>query len=253
MTPSNIEWLAGADGRPGYVWNPVTGCGNELPCYARCYARHMAETRLAGRCGYSAMPHSFDVTLHQDRLDNPRWPRKPAFVFVNSMGDLFHPDVPKKWIDDVFSAINHAPRYLIFIILTKRPERMYNMRDELPLGPSPSWARDRPCSNLWVGVSAENQDSLNKRILWLMKTPAAKRVVSIEPTISSVSFHARYSPGGIIGGVSWIICGPETGPGARPMNLDWARRLRDECRAADVPFWYKGGLLDGCVEHGRPE
>lgn len=268
MTPTNIQW---AD----YVWNPVTGCSQISEGCTNCYAKRIAETRLAGRCGYPAMPDSFRATLHKEKLEHPHWPTRPAVVFVDSMGDLFHKDVPNDWIFDVYRAISWAEvsrPNLKYVILTKRPQRMYK------------FFRNRVClPNLWLGVSIENQQHAQERILWLLKIFAAKRIVSVEPMLGPVILDDYWAlplqPGHIWRdcvceeidpsdrpclvcaarrGIDWVICGAETGPNKRRMNLDWARSLRDECADAGVPFFFKqdsdgNESLDGVVEHGRPE
>jgi len=243
-----IEWL----NRPGTVgesWNPITGCSPVSEGCANCYARRMAK-RLAGRFGYPEAPHEFDVMLHPDRLEEPlRW-RKPRTVFVVSMGDLFHQQVSDSIINHVFHVmVNQAPQHT-YIVLTKRAERMADFLQ------TTRWL-DRgllegPTKNVWLGVTVENQHWADERIPYLLATPAAVRFVSAEPMLGPVDpfdvdghiavqmeeANARESlyPADVI---DWVICGAETGPGARPMDLSWARDLRDQCKAAGVPFFFK--------------
>jgi len=242
--PTKIEWAT-------ETWNPITGCTPISEGCKNCYAKRMAQ-RLAGRFGYPA-DDPFRVTLHPDKLDQPlRW-KKPRRVFVCSMGDLFHEDVLEEWIDQVYEVIANTPQHT-FQILTKRPERMARyiriMSAALP--------------NVWLGVTAENQEQADKRIPVLLQIPAAVRFVSVEPMLEAVvigdllgdaysSMHGGFAPG-----IDWVICGAETGSGARPMELDWARDLRDQCVSAEVPFFFKRDSngnreLDGQLWEQYPE
>jgi len=242
--PTKIEWAT-------ETWNPITGCTPISEGCKNCYAKRMAQ-RLAGRFGYPA-DDPFRVTLHPDKLDQPlRW-KKPRRVFVCSMGDLFHEDVLEEWIDQVYEVIANTPQHT-FQILTKRPERMARyiriMSAALP--------------NVWLGVTAENQEQADKRIPVLLQIPAAVRFVSVEPMLEAVvigdllgdaysSMHGGFAPG-----IDWVICGAETGSGARPMDLDWARDLRDQCVSAEVPFFFKRDSngnreLDGQLWEQYPE
>jgi len=274
MGVSQIEWLA-SDGIPGKSWNPVTGCTPVSPGCAHCYARAMAR-RLVGRCGYPA-DEPFRVTLHPEKLDEPlRW-KKPKQVFVGSMGDLFHDQVPDEFIDRIMAVVAMAQNHT-FMVLTKRPTRMsqyfaganYRLEIERWLWPLP---------NLWLGVTAEDQQRANERIPVLLRIPAAVRFVSIEPMLKPVdltkiitfvcnnpsacygnlyvsfdTLSGKYYYTGPSGAtikkttkLDWVICGCETGPGARPMEVDWARDLRNECQEAGVPFFLKAMQVDGKV------
>ena len=245
MGTTKIEW---AD----KVWNVTSGCTPISAGCANCFAARMAK-RLAGRFGYPA-DDPFRVTLHPNRLDEPlRW-RKPSRVFVVSMGDLFHEDVPDQYIDDVFSIMAWADRHE-FMVLTKRPERMREWVTEWAnhreLGPRATYGT-WPLSNVALGVTVENQEMADQRIPILLDTPAAKRFVSIEPALSEVDLTpwlfdgcnkdgpAGYGPREYpTGALDLCILGGETGPGARPMHPDWARKCRDDCEAAGVPFMFK--------------
>jgi protein gp37 len=262
MGKSKIEWTDA-------TWNPVTGCTPISPGCANCYAKRMSK-RLAGRGGYPA-DDPFRVTLHSDKLTEPLKWRKPRKVFVCSMGDLFHEDVPDEWIDKVISAAILC-RHHIFLLLTKRPSRMAEYfssnwehgaahHAELMLEKDrfsqlqknfDRWLIDspnKPLRNLWLGVTAENQEQADKRIPILLQLPAAVRFVSIEPMLGPVNLWGpKYDnpnggkTGAITswpGGLDWVICGGETGPGARPMHPDWPREIRDECQAAGTPFFFK--------------
>jgi protein gp37 len=214
MSPTKIEWTE-------ETWNPVTGCTPSSAGCKNCYARRMAR-RLAGRYGYPE-GDGFAVTLHPSRLDQPlRW-RKPRRVFVCSMGDLFHEDVPWGFIAMVWLRMAQAPRHT-YQILTKRPRGMLEwMRSEAH--------EAGPMKHVWLGVTAENQEALDERKQWLVRTPAAVRFLSVEPMIGPVSDDLT--------SIDWVICGGETGPGARPMNPEWAISLQEQCRNAGVPFFFK--------------
>lgn len=274
MNKTSIEWTE-------VTWNPVTGCTPVSPACEHCYARRMAK-RLAGRCGYPAVPHEFEVTLHPERLSEPLGWKKPRRVFVCSMGDLFHEDVPDEYIDAIFAVMATAEQHT-FQVLTKRPERMYwwlqslytrSLRYPAPGKRSVSYTygqigemlranaleygvrlgpinRSFPLANVWLGVTAENQEQADRRIPVLLQIPAAVRFVSVEPLLERVDL-TRYmqiyvdpytrkvyplDPQGPK--LDWVICGGETGPGARPMHPDWARSLRDQCAVAGVPFFFK--------------
>ncbi len=248
------------------VWNPVTGCTKVSQGCKNCYAERMA-TRLAGRVGYPA-DEPFRVTLHPERLDMPRHWRKPARVFVNSMSDLFHSDVPDEFIARVFGTMSGCKKHT-FMVLTKRPERMLKwlMRcgnggglgwithngakpiayggDGIVVGENDRW----PLPNVWLGVSVEDQTTADERIPLLLQTPAAVHFVSCEPLLGPVDLnkaHGFQRPiYGDTGGyppperLDWVICGGESGPGARPMHPDWARSLRDQCADAGVPYFFK--------------
>lgn len=237
MGNTRIEWTK-------KTWNPVTGCTKISPGCQNCYAERMSK-RLRGRCGYP-VEDPFRVTLHPERLEEPlRW-RKPSMIFVCSMGDLFHEDVPFDYIDRVFKRINGSPQH-DFLILTKRPERMreYFARSmKFPCaacqGTGCSYCLDhgyqnwemKPYSNVWLGVTAENRPMWDERVNILKQLAAAKRFVSYEPALGSLGEVD-------LSGLDWVICGGETGPDARPVHPDWVRGLRDQCQSAGVPFFFK--------------
>jgi protein gp37 len=171
-----------------------------------------------------------------DTLKKPSNWKKKRIIFVCSMGDLFHENIPFKWIDDVMSAICMNYRH-IFIILTKRPERAleyYNSR-KIKL----------PALNIWFGVTAENQKTANQRIPYLNSIPAKVKFVSVEPMLSFVNLSIplkdtlKYHEGGLKNCISWVICGGESGPKARPLHPDWARSLRNQCKESGIPFFLK--------------
>ena len=223
-------------------WNPITGCSPISEGCQNCWARRMA-TRLKGRYGYPA-DDPFKVTYHPDRLDQPLKWKRPKVIYVCLMGDLFHADVPFYLIDDVFDVIRRLQQHT-FLILTKRPWRMCewsnstNARGVDLLG---------NCPNLWVGVTVEGPGQ-KQRISNLLQIPAAVRWVSYEPALGPVDFAGddgghHYFPfeneqGTITPGLNWIVAGGETGPGARPAHPDWFRKVKDDCVAAGIPFYFK--------------
>jgi protein gp37 len=260
---SKIEWT-------NATWNPVTGCTKVSPGCDHCYAERITE-RFSG-------PGSFaKVVLHEDRLDLPlRW-RKARRVFVNSMSDLFHDDVPDLFLTRVFDVMEQATEHT-FQVLTKRHARMRSfMRDrqkrredyarafeESPIPerrtcPAARDARrraDRPPANIWLGVSVEDQKWADIRVPALVDTPAAVRFLSCEPLLGRVDLtpwvSGNWCPDRQCADstwdhecrlgerpLGWVICGGESGRNARPMHPDWARQLRDQCVAAGVPFFFK--------------
>lgn len=243
MADTKIEWAT-------KTWNPITGCTKISVGCQNCYAERMSK-RLAGRYGYDK-DNPFKVTLHPDRLGEPLKWRKPQMVFVCSMGDLFHKDVDRGFLCRMFDVMIVAEQHT-FLILTKRPGHMKSFVGSCVHGVP---------SNIWLGVTAENQETANKRIPILLQIPAAKRFVSVEPMLGPVNlYNLTLSPethpglftvkppdGGwrtsalgnaLASNVDWVICGGETGPGARPMHPEWARSLRDQCVNAGVPFFFK--------------
>jgi protein gp37 len=301
-----IGWL----NIPGYTpetWNPIVGCSKVSEGCRNCYAERQAvrnfnclaagPTSIRSLGTYEAyeaalsfdknpaeqMTHKFNETrwsgftsVNEGALNKPlRW-KKPRSIFVNSMGDLFHESTLDDWISMVWGIMAACPQHL-FIVLTKRADRMEQwFREEnaeciYRLGAGSGGLRTLP--NVWIGVTAEDQEQADRRIPHLLETPAAVRFVSCEPMVGpvgfdddwlartcvkcgSMDFHSCKNSGpqcweaseeyegDTCGctestGIDWVICGGESGPGARPMNPDWARGLRDECQAAEVPFFFK--------------
>lgn len=223
---SGIEWTES-------TWNPVTGCTKVSPGCRYCYAERMAERlRAMGQENYR---NGFEVTLQPHMLELPlRW-KRPQTIFVNSMSDLFHKDVPLEYIRRVFDVMRRATWHR-FQVLTKRAERLAELRTELVWAP-----------NIWMGVSVE-RDKYRRRIDRLRETGAVLKFLSLEPLLGPV-------PHLDLGGIDWVIVGGESGPNARPMDPAWARDLREQCRRAKVPFFFKqwggrnkkqaGRVLDG--------
>lgn len=218
-----IEWATN-------TWNPITGCTPVSEGCQHCYARRMA-MRLAGRFGYPE-DEPFRVTFHHDRLKQPMRLRRPSIIFVCSMGDLFHEDVSFTDIKNVVSVTFLYPQHK-FLLLTKRPKRMKEFSEMMSFGFS-GW----PPSNIWFGVTAENQRCADERIPILMDTYACMRFVSVEPMLEPMSLKKWIEKG-----LNWVIAGPETGPGARPMERKWLYDLSEECLSIDTPFFDKKNVL----------
>ena len=275
---SAIEWTDA-------TWNPVRGCTKISPGCKNCYAETFAE-RWRGIKGH-AYEQGFDLRLAPDMLDKPLHWKKPRMIFVNSMSDLFHEDVPFEYIDQVFTTMCLA-KWHTFQVLTKRAERMaeyfstYRKSGIMPCLSSrfkdmpDGGTLCAPLNNVWLGVSVEDQKRADERIPHLLRTPAVVRFLSCQPllgetdiapwlyndcdraamdnqflsplpgTEAAARFHSK---------IDWVIAGGESGHDARPMHPNWARLLRDQCREASVPFFFKqwggankkaaGRLLDG--------
>jgi protein gp37 len=214
-TKSNIEWTE-------MTWNPVTGCTKISQGCKHCYAERMAKRLTA--MGSDRYRNGFRVTLHPDLLDVPHKWRQPRVVFVNSMSDLFHEDIPDAFIQRVFATMRDCPQHT-FQVLTKRAERLAALAPMLP------WPH-----NVWMGVSVEDARVVN-RIGYLQKAPAAVRFLSLEPLIGPLE-------GLRLEGIDWAIVGGESGPRARPMKPEWVKSIVRQCRAASVAFFFKqwGGV-----------
>ena len=212
---SKIEWTQA-------TWNPVTGCSKVSAGCKNCYAERMA-LRLQAM-GNARYRNGFAVTLHEDLLDLPKFWHKPRLVFVNSMSDLFHEHVPVEFIQKVFAVMQACPQHT-FQVLTKRSKRLRELAGLLPWPP-----------NVWVGVTVENA-SVMHRIDDLRMVPAAVRFVSCEPLLGPLDAMN-------LGGIHWVIVGGESGPGARPMRVEWIRSILRQCRSWNVPFFFKqwGGV-----------
>lgn len=296
---TKIEWT-------DETWNPVTGCTKVSPGCKHCYAERLhpkVEGARVAREGGEPRPFTA-VRCHPERLDQPlRW-RRPRRIFVNSMSDLFHEDVPDDFLDRVFAVMGTC-RWHTFQVLTKRPARMlewfserwqpapettqraiyehlttlgtnlavsplppfvldttgedradqvYGALESLPFCTDPSKdhlytpegqsnviAQGWPFSNVWLGVSAEDQNTFDERVEILGRVPAAVRFVSAEPLLGDIDCGNAFDDppdDSAYGKIHWLIAGGESGPSARPMHPDWARSLRDQCAAAGVPFFF---------------
>lgn len=222
------------------TWNPVTGCNKISQGCKHCYAERMAKRLHA--MGAARYRNGFKVTLHYDLLDTPKSWRKSRIVFVNSMSDLFHEDVPSSFILKVFETMAECPQHT-FQVLTKRSGRLRAMASRL-----------RFAKNIWVGVSVEDQHSIS-RINDLRAVPAHVRFLSCEPLLEDL----RDLP---LEGIGWVIVGGESGAGARPMQKQWVRSIRKQCMDSKVPFFFKqwggvrkdltGRALDGRIYDAMP-
>jgi protein gp37 len=212
---SNIEWTE-------MTWNPVTGCTKVSPGCKHCYAETMAKRLHA--MGSPRYQNGFRLTLHEDLVDLPLSWQKPRLVFVNSMSDLFHKDVPLDFIQRVFQTMQRCPQHQ-FQVLTKRPERLVEVCRDL------EWPE-----NVWMGVSVESQRYVYRSSL-LRQVPAHIRFLSVEPLLGPID----YLP---LEDIHWVIVGGESGPHARPMEAIWVEAIYDQCRQSGVPFFFKqwGGV-----------
>lgn len=282
---SSIEWTDA-------TWNPITGCSVVSPGCTNCYAMKLAGTRLRhhpSRLGLTINTKAGPVwngrvRLNEQWIDQPLKWKRPRMIFVCAHGDLFHDDVPSEWIDMVFAVMALAPQHT-FQVLTKRAERMRRYMEPLDarradsLGKlvlslgyiGPLEALQWPLPNVWLGVSAEDQQRADERIPHLLETPAAIRFLSAEPLLGAIDLEAAWHGENALdsecwgdcawceqghpplhncqlgkgdwqkgrSGLDWVIVGGESGSGARPMHPEWAHSMRDQCASANVPFFFK--------------
>ncbi len=231
---SKIEWTESS-------WNPVTGCDRVSPGCAHCYAERMAH-RLQ-RIGQIRYRDGFRVTLQEDLIDLPLKWKRPRLIFVNSMGDLFHENIPDEFIFNIFQTMQMASWH-IFQILTKRSERLMKL----------SHLIDWP-ENVWMGVTAESFKYID-RIKDLQKVPAKVKFVSMEPLLGPIPKFPYKN-------IDWVIVGGESGPKSRPMEENWVLEIRNQCKANDIPFFFKqwggvhkkknGRLLEGKIWDETPK
>jgi protein gp37 len=250
---SKIEWTDA-------TWNPVTGCDRVSEGCDNCYAltlasrlKEMGNPRYQTDGRRATSGPGFGVALHEDALVTPLSWKRPRMIFVNSMSDLFHPDVPATFIARCVEVMVKAEQHT-FQVLTKRPRRMAALMPKI-------WSLldvviENPPKNIWLGVSVENQKSADARIPLLLETPAGVRFLSCEPLLGSIDLsewldHPKapgsiglrrfFNQGSSTGGASidWVIAGGESGHGFRPMRTEWAIELRDQCSRAGVPFFFK--------------
>jgi len=231
---STIEWT-------DCTWNPVTGCQKISPGCTNCYAETFAE-RWRGIPGHP-YEQGFDLKIWPERLLQPLSWKQPRIIFVNSMSDLFHHDIPQSYIERVFQVMQQASWHT-FQILTKRAERLLEISKIL------EWPE-----NVWMGVSVENED-YKWRIEYLRETPAKTKFLSVEPLLGPI----KRLP---LSKMDWVIVGGESGPFARPVEIEWVRDIRDQCLKKNVPFFFKqwGGVqkkkngreLDGTTWNQLPK
>jgi len=233
MAASKIEWTE-------ETWNPTTGCTKISPGCKNCYAERMAK-RLQGM-RMEKYKNGFELTTHSDMLETPLIWKKPRRVFVDSMSDLFHEKVPDTFIFQVFETMR-AAHWHEFQVLTKRAKRLLEINESI------SWP-----SNVWMGVSVENQDYI-KRVTYLRQTNAAIKFLSLEPLLGPLNNLD-------LSDIDWVIVGGESGPGAREISPEWVVEIRDQCLSSYVPFFFKqwggvnkklnGRLLEGIVWDEMP-
>jgi protein gp37 len=234
MAQSSIEWTE-------MTWNPTTGCSKITAGCKFCYAEIMSKRLKA--MGVEKYKDNFKVRIHPDQLNIPYTWKSSKVVFVNSMSDLFHEEIPLDFIKQVFAVMNDNPNH-VFQVLTKRAERLFQVHKEL------KWTH-----NIWMGVSVENEKVLN-RINFLRKTKARVKFLSCEPLIGPL-------PKMNLSKIDWVIVGGESGHKPRPMNPDWALDIQEQCEKADVRFFFKqwggrnkkqaGRLLNGRTYDEMPE
>ena len=234
---SAIEWTDS-------TWNPVTGCTKVSRGCDNCYAERLSE-RFRGVAGHP-FEMGFDLTLREERLAQPLSWRRPRQVFVNSMSDLFHKDVPSNFVDRVFEVMELADWH-VFQVLTKRSSLM---RDYL----RGRYGDSVVPSHIWCGVSVEDREAL-VRVRHLQESPVVLRFLSMEPLLGPIGEFD-------VSGISWVIVGGESGPGARPIEESWVCEVRDMCEGSGIPFFFKqwgglrpksgGRILKGLEHNGMP-
>ena len=235
MSSSKIEWTES-------TWNPVTGCTKVSAGCRLCYAESMA-IRHKGNSRQPNYRNGFKLTLQPHMLDRPLAWKRSRRVFVCSMADLFHKDVPLEYIKRVFEIMNRAKQHT-FQVLTKRADRLAEISDELPWSP-----------NIWMGVTVESDDYA-WRVQRLLESGAHTKFLSLEPLLGPV-------PSVPVEGLEWVVVGGESGSSPKPMDVDWVRPIRDRCVVAEVPFFFKqwggrnkkkaGRLLEGRTWDEYPE
>ncbi len=210
MAQSAIEWTE-------MTWNPTTGCDKISQGCKFCYAEIMSKRLQA--MGIDKYKDNFKVRTHESALDTPYSWKKSKVVFVNSMSDLFHPDVPLDFIQKVFKVMNENPQH-VFQVLTKRSERLYELHEKL------NWSH-----NIWMGVSVEDQKT-EFRIDYLRKTNARTKFLSLEPLLQNL-------PNLNLKNIDWVIVGGESGHNPRPMKSDWVIDIQEQCKDKKVAFFFK--------------
>lgn len=234
MAQSSIEWTE-------MTWNPTTGCDKISAGCKFCYAEIMSKRLQA--MGLEKYKDNFEVRTHEDALDTPYTWKSSKVVFVNSMSDLFHKDIPLEFIKKVFKVMNNNPQH-VFQVLTKRAERLFELHTEL------KWTH-----NIWMGVSVEN-DKVRNRIDFLRNTNAKVKFLSLEPLIGPLKNLN-------LNNIDWVIVGGESGHRPRPMDADWVINIQEQCKDNDVAFFFKqwggknkkaaGRLLNGRTYDEMPE
>ena len=242
MSTTKIEWATN-------VWNPVTGCVKISEGCKHCYAEKFAK-RLQNNPNFEIKykyRNGFKPTFHPESLKEPFTYKKASRVFVCSMGDLFHVDIQFDWINRIFSIMSDNDKNT-YMILTKRPKRVLEFFEWKRNGEfgNEEW---RANDNIWFGVTVENQETANNRIPLLIRIPCKTRFISCEPLLGNINlFKPAVLPDGeTVAGfwlnwIDWVIIGGESGGNktTRPMHPDWVRSIHEECKAANIPFFFKG-------------
>lgn len=231
---SLIEWTES-------TWNPITGCTKHSEGCLNCYAEKMANRLQA--MGQKKYINGFELSLHEDVLEDPLYMKKPQMIFVCSMSDIFHKDVPDEYILKLFDVMNRA-HWHIFQVLTKRADRLASLSDKI------KWSQ-----NIWMGVTVESATQI-ERVQYLQNSGAKTKFLSIEPLLTDIP-HLPLEK------IDWIIVGGESGPGARLMKKEWVENIRRQCEIKQVPFFFKqwgginkkktGRLLNGRTYDEMPE
>lgn len=234
MSKSKIEWTE-------ITWNPSTGCNKVSEGCKNCYAEIFAKRLKA--MGSEKYRNGFKLTLHKDVLNEPKRYKKSKIIFVNSMSDLFHKDIPLSFLKEVFKVMNETPQH-IYQVLTKRADRLFELRNEF------IWTE-----NIWMGVSVENNKTVD-RINYLQELPAKIKFLSLEPLLSSL-------PNLPLKNIDWVIVGGESGRKSRPVEEEWIIDIKNQCEKSNVEFFFKqwGGMnkkangreLQGKVYNGMPK
>lgn len=234
MSKSKIEWTE-------ITWNPTTGCNKVSEGCKNCYAEIFAKRLKA--MGSEKYRNGFKLTLHKDVLNEPKRYKKSKIIFVNSMSDLFHKDIPLSFLKEVFKVMNETPQH-IYQVLTKRADRLFELRNEF------IWT-----DNIWMGVSVENNKTVD-RINYLQDIPAKIKFLSLEPLLSSL-------PNLPLKNIDWVIVGGESGRKSRPVEEEWIIDIKNQCEKSNVEFFFKqwGGMnkkangreLQGKLYNGMPK
>jgi len=234
MTKTKIEWTESS-------WNPITGCTKISDGCLNCYAEKMAfRLKAMGTKGYE---NGFEVTLQPHQLDKPLKLKKPQMIFVNSMSDIFHENVPDDYILKIFEIMNKA-HWHTFQVLTKRPQRLESLRNKI------NWTK-----NIWLGTTIESNKYID-RVDYIKKTDASIKFISFEPLLSSVKEVD-------LKGIDWVIVGGESGSGARFIKKEWVYEIKNKCEDLNIAFFFKqwggtnkkksGRLLDGKIYNELPK
>lgn len=244
------------------TWNPITGCTRISPGCLHCYIERQPPLRMANRrFDGPGIGATTGVQLHPERLGVPLHWRRPRRIFVCSLADVFHREVPDEHIAQIWATMSIATQHT-FQIVTKRPTRMRSLlwsdefwyavdRARTARGHEPFQIKRHWLLNTWISVTVEDQDAANRRIPILLETPAVVRGISTEPLLGPVDLEAADWHALHDGGLDWIVAGGETGPGARPMDPAWVRSLRDQCQQAGRPIAFHFKQWGGSRGHDR--